>query len=290
MKKIQFFLILLLMQCGFVFGQTLQDSLCIISIKWDTVAISPEIRHLHAHLPLLYNSPQNINILEIDLKKDKSLLAEVISTPQMQQTSITAARNSAVAAINGSFYNMKTGQSTCFLKLGKTIIDTTTTTNSFMTSGAIIIKDRKVSVVPWNKKIEHKKIKKTGTESILVSGPLLLQKGHYQPLSKDKFNTDKHPRSAVATTKQGKLLFITIDGRQEGIAGGMTVFELAQFIKLMGGKDGLNLDGGGSTTLWAGGVSESGVLNVPSGNMELGQFGERHVSNIVIIRRKDNNK
>ena len=39
-------------------------------------------------------------------------------------------------------------------------------------------------------------------------------------------------------------------------------------IRILGGEDALNLDGGGSSTLWSGALPDKGIANTPSGSAE----------------------
>ena len=57
---------------------------------------------------------------------------------------------------------------------------------------------------------------------------------------------------------------MTVDGRQPGCSVGMTLAELASLMRELGCSDALNLDGGGSTTLWTRGA----VVNRPSDGQE----------------------
>jgi hypothetical protein len=59
----------------------------------------------------------------------------------------------------------------------------------------------------------------------------------------------RHPRSAVGLSADGKTLYLlVVDGRRPGSVGA-TEQELAIILRHLGADDGLNLDGGGSTTL-----------------------------------------
>ena len=53
---------------------------------------------------------------------------------------------------------------------------------------------------------------------------------------------------------------MTVDGRQPDTSVGMTLVEAADLLLALGATDGINLDGGGSTTFVAGGT----VVNTPS--------------------------
>jgi hypothetical protein len=94
------------------------------------------------------------------------------------------------------------------------------------------------------------------------------------------FAENAHPRSAVASTRQGGALLVAVDGRTEAGAG-MTLDELAQLLVSQGAVDGLNLDGGGSTTLWARGEPQGGVVNHPSDNSLPDHGGERGVASAL---------
>lgn len=59
-----------------------------------------------------------------------------------------------------------------------------------------------------------------------------------------------NPRTAIGISEQGNILLFVVDGRQPGIASGMAISELAQMLQAAGAKQALNLDGGGSSTLF----------------------------------------
>lgn len=73
------------------------------------------------------------------------------------------------------------------------------------------------------------------------------------------------PRTAIAIDKKEKfLLLLVIDGRQPGYSEGATLTELAEIILEYGGHYGMNLDGGGSSTLVKQGrLGQPVVLNSP---------------------------
>lgn len=59
-----------------------------------------------------------------------------------------------------------------------------------------------------------------------------------------------HPRSAAGLDTEGRHLFLlVIDGRQPGHSEGVTQKELADWLRKLGCHTGLNLDGGGSSSL-----------------------------------------
>lgn len=99
----------------------------------------------------------------------------------------------------------------------------------------------------------------TGVRAGIGGGPVLVQNGRIQrihPPSKDAYEfssmLERHPRTAIGWNPEYFFL-VEVDGRQPGLSVGMTLDELAAYMAGLGCTDALNLDGGGSATLWAGG-------------------------------------
>ena len=64
----------------------------------------------------------------------------------------------------------------------------------------------------------------------------------------DNFTTGRHPRTMVGWTPGGDTLLVTVDGRQPAVSVGMSLYEATDFLLGLGATEGMNLDGGGSTT------------------------------------------
>ena len=117
------------------------------------------------------------------------------------------------------------------------------------------------------------------TYSILGAGPQLIKSGtisitYQQEQMAQTFATDRHPRTAIGKTADGKLLMVTVDGRQPKISVGMSLYSLADLLLELNAVDAINLDGGGSTTM----VVKQKVVNKPSE-----QTGERPVSDAILV-------
>ncbi|MBL7259806.1 phosphodiester glycosidase family protein [Paractinoplanes lichenicola] len=74
---------------------------------------------------------------------------------------------------------------------------------------------------------------------------------------------ERNPRTIAGTTRTGKLVFATIDGRMTSSVG-TTMDETAAVAHALGLRDAINLDGGGSTTMVAAGQ----LINQPSGGVQ----------------------
>lgn len=116
----------------------------------------------------------------------------------------------------------------------------------------------------------------TGAPQIVRKG-LNVYKGLTEGLT-SKFTDVRHPRTGIGITKDKKRLFlIAVDGRQPNLSMGMTLKELAELFIKLGCYNSLNLDGGGSTTMWVKGR----VVNSPSD-----PTGERPISDAILIIEK----
>ena len=50
------------------------------------------------------------------------------------------------------------------------------------------------------------------------------------------FATDRHPRTAIALLESGKLVLVTVDGRQPGVSLGMSLTVGGSVIGVGGGR------------------------------------------------------
>ena len=62
-------------------------------------------------------------------------------------------------------------------------------------------------------------------------------------------DTAAHPRTVVGIREDGTVLLMVIDGRQEQISNGATLYRCALLMRSMGAVSAINLDGGGSSTM-----------------------------------------
>ena len=266
-------------------SQTREDVVAISTAMWETKKISENIEVRQMRWPLLYGCAQTVTVAEITPKR--SLEFDVAIADGGATVGEMAQRIKALVGINGSYFGMHKRSAITYLRQGRTVLDTTTTAElALRVTGAIRTHGRKLRIMPWNKEIERRYHCRHG--STLASGHLLLYRGQSILLRSSSmgFVVKKHPRSAIALTSRGTVLFVTVDGRHPGYAGGMNLIELRHFLQQLGCTDAINLDGGGSTTLWAKGFSTNGVANYPCDNRKFDHDGERKVANAVVVMKR----
>lgn len=83
----------------------------------------------------------------------------------------------------------------------------------------------------------------------------------------------EQPRTAIGVIDATHLVFVVVDGRDEGYSRGATLPELAEILLGLGAHTAYNLDGGGSSEMWF----EGEVVNRPSNG------AERATSDILYI-------
>lgn len=114
--------------------------------------------------------------------------------------------------------------------------------------------------------IDHRRIiRGKGASFIVGGGPQLIKEGRVAIPFEDekitaKFVSDRHPRTAIARLKDGRMLVATVDARQPGVSAGMSLPELAGLLLEFGGSEAIDLNAGGSTTM----IVNGKLVNNPS--------------------------
>lgn len=113
---------------------------------------------------------------------------------------------------------------------------------------------------------------------IISGGPYLVKNSEvFVDMTAQKLGAigGKNPRSAVGYTKDNEMILVAVDGR-EGSSVGMTLMQLANFMKSAGCVNAMNLDGGGSTVMYINGR----VVNRPQVR------GGIPISNALVLAKK----
>ena len=190
---------------------------------------------------------------------------------EMSQTTAQAAaygrasdtEGRVVLATNADYYNMQTGAPTGYLIMEGNLVKT----------GAepffAILKDGSAVIRPAG----------SDTSDVVeaVSGPyMLVENGQIVP---GLDQGDRMPRNSVGIRADGSVVFFEADGRQEPMSIGMSMYEVASFLKDAGCVTAIYLDGGGSATVAAcyEGTDELVVRNSPSDGLE------RTVSDALLV-------
>ena len=272
-----------------VFAQVDSVQLLLKKTDWHAQKIAPRAKWEQHHFTNteLFQANQNINILRIKKGHRPLNLAFASGGQKLIPTSAQGQQAKALAALNGTFFDVKNGGSVDFIRINGVTLDTTRPSGQILVEhqrSAIVIKNNQVQIVKgdsikgWEKRLLTE-------DNVMVTGPLLIHEGEKIHLPARLFNTTRHPRTALGITRRGEILWITVDGRAKEAAG-MSLYELSQLMEALGCVEAINLDGGGSTTLWIDGTTKTGVVNMPCDDKVFDEYGERKVSNVLLLSQR----
>lgn len=185
-------------------------------------------------------------------------------------TSDMAANNNAVLAINGDYYGAR--QSGYVIRNGKLYRDTSGNRDAL-----VIQKNGEFKFVSESE-TSASELLQEGALQVFSFGPVLLNNGEVSVGENDEVGMAmaSNPRTAIGYLGNNHYVFVVSDGRTSESAG-LSLYELASFMKELGVKDAYNLDGGGSSTM----VFKGEIINNPTTSGRSGE--ERAVSDMVYI-------
>ncbi|MEU8526154.1 MULTISPECIES: phosphodiester glycosidase family protein [Streptomyces] len=115
-------------------------------------------------------------------------------------------------------------------------------------------------------------------DSAIGGGARLLENGRVALGERELAAADRPPRTLAGVTADGAVLLVTVDGRDPGVSEGATLAESAELLRSLGAVDGLNLDGGGSTSM----VVDGELRNSPR-EAAGDPVGERKVATAIAV-------
>lgn len=255
-----------------------QDSITFAQAERTTKKIKNGIIWHRIHSSELFGSTQEINWIEIDLKRHQKRIRLAADSTELKTTSDFAKEQQALVAINGGFFDMKNGGSVDYIRVDGEVINVTKTPSN--RANAVLSFDKRQLHIQRNT-LAH--TEDSNLPNVLVSGPLLIEQDTLVALEHNPFNDNRHPRTAIGISPNNTLVLLVIDGRNR-MAQGMSLPELSKIMKWLDAENAMNLDGGGSTTMYIKGATDTDIINHPSDNKNFDHQGERSVANIIYLK------
>ncbi len=225
----------------------------------------------------LYNSTQTIAIA----KYPETQLATAVYNVEgsTKGTNGLAADAGAAVAINGSYFNMSTIKSITALWVNGTEVATTDSGEKARCTGIVGFKNGQMSMWQYNADTNTATdLANWGSQydNFLATGPLLRLGGTSMTNVKTGSSSfdGVNPRSMIGRTQDGTVYMVVVEGRIAN-ADGLKIENMVNLAEDLGLVDAINLDGGGSSTLY---VNGAGVVNRLSGG------SVRKVPNIIIAK------
>ena len=203
----------------------------------------------------------------------KTALAQnTYGTNVTAKTSVTAANNNAILAVNGDYY----GANSTGYVIRNGVVYRDTVREDSSNGDLAIYKDGSFKII-YEDEISADQLVKDEVVNLLAFGPSLVENGEIVVDTNSEVgqSMSSNPRTAIGIIDENHYIIIVSDGRTSE-SQGLSLYELAEVMKSYGVKTAYNLDGGGSSTLYFNGQ----VINKPTTN---GNISERAVSDIVYI-------
>lgn len=189
------------------------------------------------------------------------------------KTSVTAADNDAILAVNGDYY----GANSSGYVIRNGVVYRDTVRENSNNGDLAIYKDGSFKII-YEDQISADQLVKDGVVNLLAFGPALVENGEIAVGTNEEVGQAmaSNPRTAIGIIDENHYIIVVSDGRTSE-SEGLSLYQLAEVMKSYGAKTAYNLDGGGSSTLYFNGQ----VINKPTtgGN----KISERAVSDIVYI-------
>ncbi len=200
----------------------------------------------------------------------------VIYTPRFGKTTLTGNDGIEVVIVKGNIFSISLGLGNAVIPANGYVISASGTMRDALAPRAK--KEGEVTLIYDWEQIPPTFLKNRDKLDVVTGVPQLIRDGKIeitweQEKSNKTFVDTRHPRTAVAKLKNGKFLLLTADGRSDTSAG-LDLNDLAAYLLELGATDAMNLDGGGSTTMFVDGK----VVNRPSD-----ASGERKVSDVLVV-------
>lgn len=269
------------------------DSISFANASWQITDLGKGAVAMYARIPMFY-STQSICVVKYPARKFRTEILHRAGESAGKPSEIGRDAG-AVFALNAGFFNVAESTPSVYFRKGKNQLGHTHPTELYRVDGLVGFRDRRGRKPHIGYAADTARYASLSRElySAMASGPVLIQNGNIvvplvmgvgadgsNPCSTVQFYDRRHPRTVFGTDGSGYVYLVAIDGRFKGRADGASIHEAAYICRLLGMTDAINLDGGGSTTLW---TDKTGVINHPCDNRKFDHEGERTVPNLIAV-------
>ena len=258
------------------------DSIAFATAEWRVSNLGGGAECRYAQVDM-FGSRQSISVVSYPRRGFETQIVHL--DRRVEATSELGRAAGADIAVNGSYFNVRTFEPVTFVLVDKKIVGRTAPKELVRTNGIVAFKNKKGSKMDifFCDTSEYRQVARR-YHSALAAGPVLIDDGRIVEYDSDKtFYTGRHPRTLIGKRADGEVVMVVIDGRFKDEGEGATIAETAYIARQLGLVEALNLDGGGSSTLW---TSRKGVLNHPYDNHRFDHAGERAVPNCIVVHHK----
>ena len=217
-----------------------------------------------------------IHVATVKIKGNASiktaLANETYGRNVVAKTSTTAKSVNAVLAINGDYYGAR--DAGYVVRNGQLLRSESQNASQ---EDLVIYKDGSFGIIKEGD-ITAQQLVDNGAMQVLSFGPALIENGQVAVDSSDEVGKAmaSNPRTAIGIVDDSTYVFVVSDGRTIE-SQGLSLKQLAEFMKELNVTTAYNLDGGGSSSMYFNGQ----IINKPTTNGR--NIEEREVSDIVYL-------
>jgi hypothetical protein len=198
----------------------------------------------------------------------------ILYTPEFNRSTLTGPSGAEAVVAGGRVRSIHNGQGDAAIPPGGWVVSGQGASRAW-----ILANLKQGARIELKSRVRLRPTPPFAPEFIIGGGPRLV-KGGRPAASTDPgiypegFAAARHPRTAAGVRTDGRILLVTVDGRQPELSVGMTIAELTALLIELGAVEAINMDGGGSTAM----VVRNRIVNSPSDIT-----GERAVGDALLV-------
>ncbi len=256
----------------------------IATYDWLSTTTKPGIIYKTGQFSLFGEVQRRIYILDASLNTSNTM-GIGFSTTNASTTAMCTNYN-AVAGINAGYFPFGgASDKDPYIRIdGNEVQSGHLNVSQIFTNSALIINNNVATIRKFTE--THKNLNQVAAaisvveaNNIIVCGPMLITSDKIEDLDMGaSHNYSQTSRTGLGVTADGKRVFMVVVDTGGGVTG-VTTLQLAKILQALGAVNAMNLDGGGSSTMFVEGQGASGRVNFPSG----GTY-QRPVRSVIYIK------
>ncbi|MNL31937.1 hypothetical protein D3C87_1537560 [compost metagenome] len=227
---------------------------------------------------------RRVYVLDITLNASNTLGIGFTTT---DVNTVTMCNNyNAVAGVNAGYFPFGgASDKDPYIRINSTTVQNGhLNVSQIFTNSALLINNnvatvRKFTEAGKNLNLVAAAIPTTEAQNIIVCGPMLISSGVIEALDMSTgHNYSETGRTGLGVTTDGKRLFMVVVDYGGGVTG-VTTLQLAKILQALGAVNAMNLDGGGSSTMFVSNQGANGRVNFPTGGTYM-----RPVRSVIYVK------
>lgn len=256
----------------------------VATYNWTTNTVKPGVTYKSGKFSLFGTTMRSIYVLDVSLNANNSL-GIGFSTTNAATTNMCNDYN-AVAGVNAGYFPFPgASDKDPYIRInGATVQDGHLNVSPIFTNAALIINNNVATIMKFtaagnNLNLDAAALPVATAQNVIVCGPILITADELEAQNMSStHNTSSAARTGIGVTADGKRVFMVVIDTGAGVTG-VTTPQLAKILQALGAVDAMNLDGGGSSTMFVKDLNATGLANAPSG----GTY-QRPVRSVIYVK------